>query len=206
VPSGSGGERRRHWRRCRRWGFVVDASETVTATLVQFLNDRAIGGAGGDGGSDWHRQLGRRWRQCGWVGRLTSRPIDPHTRDLVADSAVEGVGGAGSLNDTWWRRRGNGGNGGDATGGALENTNTVTLFNAVFNGNVALAGAGGIGGVPMRMMVRLAATCWKWRGNATGGAIDSTVSLIINAAFVHRQQSHGRQRWNGWRGGANVLY
>jgi len=142
-------------------GIGGDAADDVGAPAGQGNN----GGTGGGGGA-----ARRRRRDCN-TGTLTISTGSTFTSNTAAAGAWRGrcaAGGAGGLmtDESVSGFGGNGGTGGDggpAAGGAIENLNTITLYNATFRSNAALGGAGGSRRRGHRYQRLDRRRRWRWR-------------------------------------------
>jgi len=123
-----------------------------------FASNHAVGGAGGNGGKGSSGSLARTGGRGGDAGNASAGAISNFGMLTITESTFSdntALGGAGGMGGDGGDGSGSpggpggaAGTGGDATGGALSNSGTMTVTNSTFVGNTTIGGAGGNGGRP----------------------------------------------------------
>ena len=194
--------------------YFGSLSEVGSSTLANFIGNKALGGAGGNGGNGVQTG-GNAGTQYGNSGGYTvggGLYADATAITLKGGSVISNLarGGAGGSGGSGASKGGLGGTGGGAGSGALEDDTpydsstygTVTLTQVTVSGNTAASGVGGAGGAGT------GASGVGGNGGDAGYADGAAftmgydTTMTLNAVTVTGNVTQGGNGGNGGKGGA----
>jgi CSLREA domain-containing protein len=166
------------------------ATGTLTATMVTFTDNAALGGGGGAGAFGAATAAGTAGAGGAGLGGalLNAGKATLIQVNITQNGTQGGSGGPGgsALNNT----SSNGGRGGDGLGGAINNTGTLTISDSLLENNTATGGDAGNGGSSSGAIVT--GSAGGAGGTAQGGAIrNSNGTLTIEGTYIRNNKALG---------------
>jgi hypothetical protein len=197
VLSGSGSNRL----------FTINPGVTLTLRGLSLANGHHQGASGRDGAALEAGESGR----PGFGGAVFNDGGTLVAVQVVftTNTAMGGNGGLGATGQFLGTNGRDGGRGGAATGGAIQNRSGVLLLtNCTFVSNQAIGGNGGDGGDGADRVLTGNGGDGGHGGHGQGGAIHSEGSgevVMVDCTFSHNLGQGGTGGEPGWAGGATTF-